>query len=248
MNQIEENNHLLEKILFNVKPSWKEIWIKILSTEKGKSLINFLSDKLIKHHTIDYILPHTENILEAFKFFEINETKLVLLGQDPYINLENIQGKEVPQAMGLSFSVPTGVKIPPSLKNIYKELKNCYSEFEIPTHGNLSRWVLEEKILLLNSSLTVKKGVSNSHQKKWEQLTDEIIKIISEQNNHVVFLLLGNNAKSKQKLINSDKHSIVTGVHPSPLSANRGFFNSKVFKLVNEKFIENNQDVVNWNI
>ncbi len=248
MNQLEENNNFLEKLLLNVKPSWREIWIKILSTDNGKNLLKFLSDKLKKHKDSDYILPRPVNIFETFKYFEISQTKLVLLGQDPYINIEFIDDKYIPQAMGLSFSVPLGVKIPPSLKNIYKELKNCYPDFEIPNHGNLSRWVIEEKVLLLNSSLTVKKGVSNSHQKKWERLTDEIIINISQYNDHVVFLLLGNNAKSKQKLIDSNKHSIICGVHPSPLSANRGFFNSNIFKLVNDKFIENNQEVINWNI
>lgn len=244
----EKKNNFIEIILKDVRPSWKKIWLEILSTEQGLETINFIKLKLQKHIGTDYILPRQDKIFEAFKYFDINETKLVLLGQDPYINIQSINGKNVPQAMGLSFSVPIGIKIPPSLKNIYKELKNSYDDFEIPDHGDLTKWVLNEKILLLNSSLTVKKGVSNSHQKKWEKLTDRLIEYISNNNNHVVFLLLGNNAKNKRKLINSDKHSIICGVHPSPLSASRGFFNSNVFKLVNEKLLENNKTPIDWNI
>ena len=145
MNQLEENNSFLEKLLLNVKPSWKEIWIKILSTENGINLLKFLSDKLKKHNDSDYILPRPVNIFETFKYFEINQTKLVLLGQDPYINIEYINGQYIPQAMGLSFSVPTGVKIPPSLKNIYKELKNCYPDFFYPI-------INDQNIFLFNMS------------------------------------------------------------------------------------------------
>ena len=248
MNQIKDNDIFLENILKDVKNNWKEIWIKILSTEKGLQVIKFIKDKLQKHNNEDYILPKHKHIFEAFKYFDLNETKLVLLGQDPYINLQNINGEDVPQAMGLSFSVPNGVKIPPSLKNIYKEIKNSYPDFEIPNHGNLKRWVVEEKILLLNSSLTVKKGISNSHQKKWEALTDDVIKYISDNTNNVVFLLLGNNAKNKQKFINASKHIIISGIHPSPLSAHRGFFNSNIFKLVNEKLISKGVSQIKWDI
>jgi len=249
MYQIKKTKYsFLEYILIDVKPSWQEILIQIFNSKQGIELIKFIQEELQKYPNIDYILPRPDNILETFKYFDITETKLVLLGQDPYINLESFNGILIPQAMGLSFSVPNNLKIPPSLKNIYKELKNSYPEFKIPNHGNLFRWVLDEKILLLNSSLTVKKGVSNSHQSKWAKLTDKIIETISNNNNHVVFLLLGNNAKKKSKLININKHSVIYGVHPSPLSAHKGFFNSNVFKKVNEKLLENNQEVINWDI
>jgi uracil-DNA glycosylase len=246
--KIENNENITNSILQNVKPSWKKMWVEILNSEKGKSTINFLDKKLKKYEDDDYILPRKKDIFNAFKFFDLNDTKLVFLGQDPYINGECINNLFVPQAMGLSFSVPNGIKVPPSLRNIYKELKNSYNEFEIPNHGNLTRWAKEENILLLNSSLTVKKGNSNSHQAKWSDLTDLVIKHISENSINVVFLLLGNNAKAKAKLIDNSKHFIVTGVHPSPLSASRGFFNSNIFKKVNIILKNSGKEEINWKI
>lgn len=245
---IENNSNKLNNMLEDIKPLWKKMWIDILNTEKGKSTLEFINQKLEKHINDDYILPRKEDIFNTFKFFDLNDTKLVLLGQDPYINGEFIDGVFVPQAMGLSFSVPNGIKIPPSLRNIYKELKNSYNEFEIPNHGDLTRWVEEENILLLNSALTVKKGHSNSHQKKWTDLTDMVIEHISKNCNNVVFLLLGNNAKSKIKLIDNEKHFIVTGVHPSPLSASRGFFNSNIFKEINILLENRGIGEINWKI
>jgi len=238
----------LDIMLENVKPLWKQIWLDIFKTDNGKETLAFLDKKFSKHKNVDYMLPRKEDIFNTFKYFDLKDTKLVLLGQDPYINVEFIEDKFIPQAMGLSFSVPNGVRIPPSLKNIYKEIKNSYNEFKIPEHGNLTRWVKEEKILLLNSSLTVKKGYSNSHQKKWKNLTDKIIEHISDQCDKVVFLLLGNNAKKKKKLIDCNKHIVITGVHPSPLSASRGFFNSDIFKKINNSLLEENLVEINWNI
>jgi uracil-DNA glycosylase len=239
---LSQNENNLNIMLKNIKPEWKKMWLQIFNSEEGKTTLEFLNKEN------NFILPKKENIFNTFKFFDINSTKLVLLGQDPYINGEYIDNKFIPQAMGLSFSVPHNFKIPPSLRNIYKEIKNSYEDFEIPDHGNLSRWVQEEKILLLNSSLTVKKGYSNSHQKKWTNLTNLVIKHISNNCNNVVFLLLGNNAKKKKKLIDSNKHFIIAGVHPSPLSANRGFFGSNIFKKINLLLKENNIDEIDWTI
>lgn len=246
--QLTNNNDLLNYILQNVKPDWQKIWEKIFRSKEGTETINFLRVKLEKHGNNFYFLPKAESILNAFKYFDLNETKLVLLGQDPYINTEIVSGEEISQAMGLSFSVPDNIKVPPSLRNIFKEIKNCYPNFNIPNHGNLTRWVEEEKILLLNSALSVKKGISNSHQKKWEKLTDKIIEHISDQCIGVIFLLLGNNAKNKSKLIDEEKHYIINGVHPSPLSANRGFFGSKIFLNINNLLIKNNKKEINWKI
>lgn len=245
MNLCQQNSNL-NNYLNDVMPQWKNMWEEILNTEKGVEVINFLESKLQKHNQSIYFLPFKSNIFEAFKYFDLSSTKLVLLGQDPYINVEIIDGKETPQAMGLSFSVPNGIKIPPSLKNIFVELKNNYPNFEIPKHGNLIRWVKEENILLLNSALTVKKGISNSHQKKWECLTDKVIEYISENTDNVIFLLLGNNAKSKRKFISEEKHHIITGVHPSPLSAHRGFFNSNIFKQIDNKLEQIGKEKINW--
>lgn len=234
-------NDLQRIILKNVKPKWKKMWQNEFNDSE---ILEFLLKKYKEYeNTEKKIYPNKENILETFKYFDLDEVKLVFLGQDPYINSQIIDDIDTPQATGLSFSVPDKVKIPPSLNNIFKELKNEFPEYQIPNNGNLIRWVKEENILLLNTALTVKKGKSNSHQKKWENITNNVIKHISENTDNVVFLLLGNNAKSKAKFIDKDKHYIITGVHPSPLSANRGFFNSDIFLTVNEKI---NPDKIRW--
>ena len=215
-----------KKLLNGVKKSW----IKLLKPNLD-SIINLLN--LQNNNNI--ILPKIENTLETFKYFEIKETKLVLIGQDPYHNIVNNE----PQASGLAFSVNKNIPIPPSLKNIFKELKLEYPNFNIPINGDLSRWVKNEKILLLNSSLTVKYNKPNSHNKIWEEYTNNIIKYISNNVNNVIFLLLGNFAKKKIKYINKEKIlnnniKIINSVHPSPLSANRGFYNSNIFIKCNE--------------
>ena len=181
----------------------------------------------------DIIYPPVNLVFNAFNFFPLHETKVVLLGMDPYIR-EN-------QAMGLSFSVPIGEKIPPSLKNIFKELKIN------PTNGDLTMWA-KQKVLLLNSSLTVLKGSSGSHIKLWQPFTDYIIQNISDYTKNCVFILLGNHAKKKEKLINKKKHCILTGVHPSPLSAHRGFFNSGIFKKCNDYLKKHNKTKIEWQI
>jgi uracil-DNA glycosylase len=169
------------------------------------------------------------------------------MGQDPYIGYEIINNIKIPQACGLSFSVPKShKKIPPSLQNIFKEIKNCYPDYEIPKHGSLKRWVKKEKILLLNAALTVIEGKSNSHAELWTSFTDKLIKYISEKNNKTIFLLMGNFAIKKEYLIDTKKHKVFRTVHPSPLSANRGFFGCNIFKIINEYLIENNQEPINW--
>ena len=176
------------------------------------------------------VYPEKENVYRVFEM-DVTKIKVVLLGQDPY------HGPN--QAHGLSFSVPTGVKIPPSLRNIFKELQNEFPERNYNfVSGNLEQWFYREKIFLLNASLTVVEGKAGSHMKQWETFTNSVIEFISTQNPSCVFLLLGNFAKSKEKYI-SNKENIVNGVHPSPLSAHNGFFNSNIFikveELLNEK-------------
>ena len=167
------------------------------------------------------VYPPKELVFRVFQM-DVKDIKVLLLGQDPYHNQC--------QAHGLSFSVPDGEKIPPSLKNIYKELKMNFPERNYEFHsGNLEPWFYREKIFLLNSSLTVQKGKAGSDMSIWEEFTDEVIKYIEEQNKHCVFLLLGNYAKSKGKFI-KNKSKIVEEVHPSPLA--RGFVGSNVFKRV----------------
>ena len=161
----------------------------------------------------------------------VQEIKIVLLGQDPYHGLN--------QANGLSFSVQNDIKIPPSLKNIFKKLKLEFPErnYQFP-HGNLEKWFDREKIFLLNSSLTVEKGKPSSHIKVWEKFTEDVIKYISLNNETCIFLLLGNYTKSKSNLI-QNKENIITAPHPSPLA--RGFIGSNVFKQIEEKI-----GLINW--
>jgi uracil-DNA glycosylase len=227
----------------NVKKSWKKL-IKQYEKEDFYKIIISKIKEWKKNKTKIY--PNLCDIWETFKYFDVEETKVVLLGQDPYIREEIHNNKEVPQAVGLSFSVPKTHKIPPSLRNMFKELKNDLGIEN--THGDISEWVKSEKILLLNSALTVLPGKSNSFASLWSPLTDKIISDISNNTEGVVFILLGNNAKKKKKFINENKHIIIEGVHPSPLSANRGFYGSKIFSLCNNHLKALNRDVINWSI
>ena len=179
------------------------------------------------------VYPEKENVYRVFEM-DVTKIKVVLLGQDPY------HGQN--QAHGLSFSVPTGVKIPPSLRNIFKELQNEFPERNYNfVSGNLEQWFYREKIFLLNASLTVVEGKAGSHMKQWELFTNSVIEFISAQNPMCIFLLLGNFAKAKEKYI-LNKERIINGVHPSPLSAHNGFFNSNIFIKVEELLGTN----INW--
>jgi uracil-DNA glycosylase len=180
----------------------------------------------IYNNSVLPVYPLRPNIFRVFSM-DPSEIRVVLLGQDPY------HGPG--QAHGLAFSVPEGVPIPPSLQNIFKELQLEFPERNYKfSHGNLQRWHEEEKIFLLNTALTVLQGQPNSHSELWQEFTDDVIRTIVSANPKVVFLLLGNYAKSKASLID-DQSRIVAGVHPSPLSAHRGFFGSNIFAAVEEK-------------
>jgi len=179
---------------------------------------------------------YKEDIFKAFSV-PIAEVNIVILGQDCYINEEinKITNELESQAHGLSFSVPNGVKIPPSLRNIFKEIQTEFPSRNYDFRsGNLQRWVDDEKIFLLNCSLTVEKGKSGSHMKIWKDFTDSVIKKLSKENNKCIFVLFGNFAKAKESLI-ENKERIIKAVHPSPLSASRGFFGSNVFKEIENK-------------
>lgn len=168
------------------------------------------------------VYPPKELIFATFSI-PIQDIKVVLLGQDPYHGAG--------QAHGLSFSVPKGVPPPPSLQNIFKELQNEFPERKYTfTSGNLTRWLEEEKILLLNASLTVKQGLPNSHAEFWKAFTDDAIKFIAEQNKTCIFLLLGAFAQRKAEFVEAKR--CVKGVHPSPLAAHKGFFGSNIFQKV----------------
>ena len=239
----------LDYMLDDVKSSWKKFILRESKKDYFQDLLNKLnsSDKLI--------FPFVNNIFETFKYYNLKKLKCVILGQDPYIRGYKINDNLVPQAMGLSFSVPKGIKIPPSLKNIYKELEETIPSFKKPESGNLKRWVKKEKIMLLNASLTVEEGKSNSHAKLWKPFTDNLIKYISENTKNVVFILWGNFAKSKSKLIDQEKHKIISGIHPSPLSAkynckgkSNSFFGHDYFNKTNQ-YLENNKiKKINWKL
>ena len=231
-----------DDVIKRIHPDWLSFF-----NDNKEELINILGkiNQDIKDNKTIFPLP--KDLFRTLFYFSPKETKLVLLGQDPYINSEQHNGNKVPQACGMSFGVPKcHKKIPPSLVNIFKEIKNCYPDSTIPNHGFLKRWVRQEKILLLNSALTVIESKSNSHQSLWGSFTDKLIKFISNQSPHTVFLLMGNFAIGKSKLIDTTKHKIFTTVHPSPLSAFSGFFGCGVFKKINEYLESKNISPIIW--
>ncbi len=188
---------------------------------------------------LENVLPPKEYLFRALELTPLENIKAVILGQDPY------HGEG--EANGLAFSVNKDIKIPPSLKNIYKEL-NSDLGLEIPTHGDLTSWA-KEGVLLLNSILTVEKDKPASHRDiGWQQYTDSLISQISNEKEHVVFILWGKYAQSKIPLINQDKHLIIASTHPSPFSANKGFLGSKPFSKCNKWLKEKNIPQIEWRI
>ncbi len=216
--------------------SWKEALRDEFQKEYFKNLTEFIKDEYTK--TTVYPLP--KNIFRSLDECPIRDVAVVILGQDPYHS--DVYGK--PQAQGFSFSVPSNFPLPPSLRNIYKELKDDLKVTR--TDGDLSDWATQG-VLLLNATLTVRAHQAGSHQKKgWEQFTDKIIQTISEKNEHVVFILWGSYARSKKPLINQSKHCILEAPHPSPLSAHRGFFGSKPFSKTNDYLKKQGKKPIRW--
>jgi uracil-DNA glycosylase len=186
------------------------------------------------------IFPKGPDIFNAFNYTPFDKVKAVIIGQDPY------HGDG--QAHGLSFSVKKGVVVPPSLKNIYKELETDIEGFKTPDHGNLSQWA-EEGVLLLNATLTVRAHQPGSHQGKgWETFTDQAISQLSAQKTGLVFLLWGRFAQNKSILIDEHKHTVIKSAHPSPFSAYNGFFGSKPFSKTNAALVAQGKEPVNWQI
>lgn len=214
-------------------------WDSILSDEFSKDYYLKLRG-FLKHEYSHYnIHPNMQDIFNALKWTSCENTKVVILGQDPYHG-EN-------QAHGLSFSVQKGVDTPRSLANIYKELQDELGLF-IPNNGYLEKWA-RQGVLLLNASLTVRDGEANSHRNcGWETFTTEIVKKLNERSEGVIFLLWGNNAKEKMAYIQKPQHKILTSAHPSPLSASRGFFGCGHFKRTNELLIEMGKTPIDWQI
>lgn len=186
------------------------------------------------------IFPPQEAVFNAFSATELADVKVVIIGQDPY------HGPN--QAHGLCFSVLPGVKTPPSLVNMYKELAQDIQGFEIPTHGYLQSWA-EQGVLLLNTVLTVEQGKAHSHAKSgWETFTDKVIEVLNEQRSDLVFLLWGAHAQKKGRFIDRDKHHVLAGAHPSPLSAYRGFFGCRHFSQTNQLLRQQGKSEINWQL
>ena len=212
-------------------------WDKYLRQEIEKEYFKDLIRALDVSYTKTTVFPSEDNIFNAFKLCSLEDTKVVILGQDPYHGAG--------QAHGLSFSVPDGIKIPPSLKNIYKEIADDLSK-DIPKSGNLEKWA-RQGVMLLNSTLTVEEGQAGFHQGwGWETFTDKVIEVISNEKENVVFLLWGKFAQDKASLIDETKHLVLRAPHPSPLSAHRGFLGCKHFSQTNSYLRDNNQDQVEW--
>lgn len=214
-------------------------WDEVLTGEFDKEYYQNLRKFLIEEYRSKTIYPDMHDIFNALKATSYEDVKVVILGQDPY--------HEPGQAHGMSFSVKKGIKTPPSLVNIYKEMKDDLG-YEIPGHGYLMQWA-ESGVLLLNTCLTVQAHKANSHKGRgWEQFTDRVISLLNDREKPVVFILWGANAKSKQQLITGRQHLILTGAHPSPLSAYNGFFGGKYFSRANEFLKANGETPVDWKI
>lgn len=214
-------------------------WLEPLKPEFSKPYYKKLYETVKSEYETKQIFPDANDIFNAFALTPLSKVKVVILGQDPYHN--------VGQAHGLCFSVKPDVDIPPSLVNIYKELHDdlgCY----IPNNGYLVKWA-EQGILMLNTVLTVRAHMANSHRGLgWEQFTDAAIRILNEQNRPIVFILWGKPAQSKKSMLNNPNHLILEAPHPSPLSAHRGFFGSKPFSKTNEFLKAHGEEPIDWQI
>ena len=215
--------------------SWDEILSPLFQDERYLKIRSFLKEEYANYT----IYPNMYDIFKCFLKTDYNDVKVVILGQDPY--------HEIGQAQGISFSVPNGVKFPPSLKNIFKEL---YDDLGIlpPKSGDLTKWT-ERGVLLLNTVLTVREGQANSHKNcGWTWFTDEVISLLSKREKPIVFILWGGNARAKKSLINTNRHHIIESAHPSPLSCYNGFWGSKPFSKTNDYLIKIGSTPINWNL
>lgn len=221
--------------MVNIGNSWNLLLKEEFSKDYYKQLQTFLKEEYENH----IIHPDKNDIFNALKWTSYEDVRVVIFGQDPYHG-EN-------QAHGLCFSVKKGVDIPPSLKNIYKELADELGLY-IPDNGYLEKWA-RQGVMLLNASLTVRDGEANSHKGKgWERFTDRIVELLNERKEPIIFLLWGNDAKKKEELITNPQHIILSAAHPSPLSASRGFFGCGHFKKVNNMLAAMNKPQIDWQI
>jgi uracil-DNA glycosylase len=214
-------------------------WDIALREEFEKDYFSQIMDFIDVEYETKTVYPPYGEIFNAFKFTPLNNVKVVILGQDPY--------HEEDQAHGLAFSTPDGRPIPRSLKNIFKEINAEYG-YPIPESGCLEKWA-KQGVFLLNTVLTVEKGNANSHSKcGWQTFTDNVIRILNEQNQPIVFLLWGKQAEKKKELISNPNHLVLLTSHPSPFSARRGFLGSNHFKMANEFLRKNEKEEIDWNL
>ena len=215
----------------------EESWKRVLGSEFEKEYFKTLRDFIHSEYRNKIIYPPAKQIFNAFDSCPFESVKVVILGQDPY------HGPG--QAHGLCFSVNDGVAFPPSLQNIFKEIKSDLG-IDIPTSGNLTRWA-EQGVLMLNATLTVRAHQAGSHQRKgWEEFTDAAIRALAEQREHLVFILWGAYAQKKGAFIDRNKHLVLASAHPSPLSAYNGFFGNKHFSRANDYLVEHGEAPINW--
>ena len=218
-------------------------WTALLKSEFKKPYFKKLQKFIADERKLFTIYPQHENVFRAFELTSYADTRVVILGQDPYHGVN--------QANGLCFSVQSDVAIPPSLKNIFKELQsdlNFKIDKEILSHGNLEQWA-RQGVLMLNTTLTVRAGEAGSHQGRgWESFTDEVIRIVNNKSHPVVFVLWGASARKKRLLINPDKHHIIESAHPSPLSAHKGFIGSRPFTKINEALVIFGLSPIDWRL
>lgn len=220
-----------------LEPGWLNLLGEELEKPYMKELKSFLLEEKQKGFTV---YPKGADIFNAFNHTPLDKVKVVILGQDPYHG----QG----QAHGLSFSVQKGIAVPPSLKNMYKELAEEFPDYQIPNHGELTSWA-DQGVLLLNATLTVRAHEPGSHQKRgWEIFTDYVISELAAKKSGLVFLLWGKYAQQKESLIYSTKNHILKAAHPSPFSAYNGFFGSNHFKLANEILVKEGLTPIDWQI
>ncbi|MCY2687025.1 uracil-DNA glycosylase [Salinimicrobium sp. TH3] len=219
---------------FNITQNWK----KKLNHEMGKPYFKELLQFVTAEYEANDCFPHPDNIFKAFELSPFEETKVVIIGQDPYHGYG--------QAHGLCFSVQPNTTVPPSLVNIFREIKEDLRK-PVPAHGNLQHWA-EQGVLMLNATLTVRAGQAGSHQRKgWEKFTDAVISILSEERENLVFLLWGGPAQKKGKKIDERKHLVLTSGHPSPLAANRGYwFGNRHFSKTNEYLKSLGKEPIDW--
>ncbi len=221
----------------------KASWQQLIAEQKSQDYFAQLQDEIASRREQGItVFPAEQDVFNAFSFCELAEVKVVILGQDPYHG----QDKGITQAHGLAFSVQKGVKPPPSLVNIYKELATDIDGFTVPEHGDLTAWA-EQGVMLLNTVLTVEQGNAHSHAKLgWQHFTDAVIQTINSQNSGCVFILWGTHAQKKAKMIDKNKHLVLEGPHPSPLSAYRGFFGCQHFSKANDWLRTRDKAPVSW--